>query len=390
MTTTTYILIYCYPLASQHLVRQDVPTERFQNRQLCTWCPRFELHNLQHGMLLGPWSSQTGISHSITLQNLRGLAPLQHPPWLWLPGLSQTLFQMKNCSKTTCFSSRATTFATSSSTVFAMAASLAPPAMEQSDGVCTSWCNLSSSDWVCLILRVCHSGLLWILESQKREIDPQSSSFSTILVSKCAVVPSRRTLPFRGNSQMISEHMIPRPKAKIARERAKCLFDGRHLCFADDTILASVFWLLFLGSSFWVDWLASNGRLERLQIYNLFVGFLPIHLPLFQSLLASRALKTWHHSGVDESKKEACCQCYLPTCYGLHNPPLPHAPDIKLSTMTPWITTTLAPIFTRYNWYNLLLSLFHEFPLLKPHQEAGRLASLPPTPPVHCTMWRCA
>lgn len=106
--------------------------------------------------------------------------------------------------------------------------------------------------------------------------------------------------------------------------------------------------------------------------------------PLFQSLLASRALKTWHHSGVDESKKEACCQCYLPTCYGLHNPPLPHAPDIKLSTMTPWITTTLAPIFTRYNWYNLLLSLFHEFPLLKPHQEAGRLASLPPTPPVHC------
>ena len=250
--------------------------------------------------------------------------------------------------------------------------------------------SLSPSDWVCLILRVCHSGLLWILESQKREIDPQSSSFSTILVSKCAVVPSRRTLPFRGNSQMISEHMIPRPKAKIARERAKCLFDGRHLCFADDTILASVFWLLFLGSSFWVDWLASNGRLERLQIYNLFVGFLPIHLPLFQSLLASRALKTWHHSGVDESKKEACCQCYLPTCYGLHNPPLPHAPDIKLSTMTPWITTTLAPIFTRYNWYNLLLSLFHEFPLLKPHQEAGRLASLPPTPPVHCTMWRCA
>lgn len=241
MTTTTYILIYCYPLASQHLVRQDVPTERFQNRQLCTWCPRFKLHNLQHGMLLGPWSSQTGISHSITLQNLTGLAPLQHPPWLWLPGLSQTLFQMKNCSKTTCFSSRATTFATSSSTVFAMAASLAPPAMEQSDGVCTSWCNLNPSDWVCLILRVCHSGLLWILESQKREIDPQSSSFSTILVSKCAVVPSRRTLPFRGNSRMISEHMIPRPKAKIARGRAKCLFDGRHLCFADDTILASVF-----------------------------------------------------------------------------------------------------------------------------------------------------
>lgn len=49
---------------------------------------------------------------------------------------------------------------------------------------------------------------------------------------------------------MISEHMITRPKAKIARERAKCLFEGPHLCFADDTILASVFDCYFLGAAF--------------------------------------------------------------------------------------------------------------------------------------------
>ena len=158
-----------------------VPT--LQITQLATW-------HATWAMIFTDWDSS---QHYLTELN-RTLAPLQHPPWLWLPGLSQTLLQMKNCSKTTCFSSRATTFATSSSTVFAMAASLAPPAMEQSDGVWTSWCNLS------LILRVCHSGLLWILESQKGKLTPkvapsqQSWWASVLLCHRGELCPSEATL----------------------------------------------------------------------------------------------------------------------------------------------------------------------------------------------------
>ena len=103
MTTTTYILINCYPLASRQPPSQNIPTECFQKRTVLHMVPTLQIMQLAkcHAAwgghdLHGPVDlrrERIWISDSITLQNLTELAPLQHPPWLWLPGLSQTCFR---------------------------------------------------------------------------------------------------------------------------------------------------------------------------------------------------------------------------------------------------------------------------------------------------------